>query len=402
MLEQKILKVSQINSLARKILEGNFASVLIEGEISNLAEPNSGHIYFSLKDETAQVRAVMFRQSKAMLKFQPQNGAHVIVTAQVSLYEPRGDYQLIVQQMEPAGVGVLHAKFLQLKTKLAAEGLFDIKYKKPLPKLPQSIGVITSPTGAVIRDILNVLKRRFPSAAIIVYPVQVQGKEASTQIITALQKANLRKECEVLILARGGGTLEDLWPFNEEIVARAIFASTIPIVSAVGHETDFTISDFVADVRAPTPSVAAELVVPNVLEWLNVLGNLKRRLIGSMQNKLQRINLLVLNLKKQLRHPRYYLAERMQRLDEFQHRLHLAMQHQLSRWQQRLSKIGVALDMVSPLATLERGYAVISKDDKVIKRTADVVVGDKVRARLVDGEISCQVLTTCNGKSSKF
>jgi len=389
MLEQKILKVSQINSLARKILEGNFASVLIEGEISNLAEPNSGHIYFSLKDETAQVRAVMFRQSKTMLKFQPQNGAHVIVTAQVSLYEPRGDYQLIVQQMEPAGVGVLHAKFLQLKTKLAAEGLFDIKYKKPLPKLPQSIGVITSPTGAVIRDILNVLKRRFPSAAIIVYPVQVQGKEASTQIITALQKANLR-------------TLEDLWPFNEEIVARAIFASTIPIVSAVGHETDFTISDFVADVRAPTPSVAAELVVPNVLEWLNVLGNLKRRLIGSMQNKLQRINLLVLNLKKQLRHPRYYLAERMQRLDEFQHRLHLAMQHQLSRWQQRLSKIGVALDMVSPLATLERGYAVISKDDKVIKRTADVVVGDKVRARLVDGEISCQVLTTCNGKSSKF
>jgi len=402
MLEQKILKVSQINSLARKILEGNFASVLIEGEISNLAEPNSGHIYFSLKDETAQVRAVMFRQSKTMLKFQPQNGAHVIVTAQVSLYEPRGDYQLIVQQMEPAGVGVLHAKFLQLKTKLAAEGLFDIKYKKPLPKLPQSIGVITSPTGAVIRDILNVLKRRFPSAAIIVYPVQVQGKEASTQIITALQKANLRKECEVLILARGGGTLEDLWPFNEETVARAIFASTIPIVSAVGHETDFTISDFVADVRAPTPSVAAELVVPNVLEWLNVLGNLKRRLIGSMQNKLQRINLLVLNLKKQLRHPRYYLAERMQRLDEFQHRLHLAMQHQLSRWQQRLSKIGVALDMVSPLATLERGYAVISKDDKVIKRTADVVVGDKVRARLVDGEISCQVLTTCNGKSSKF
>ncbi|HBY55763.1 MAG TPA: exodeoxyribonuclease VII large subunit [Coxiellaceae bacterium] len=402
MLEQKILKVSQINSLARKILEGNFASVLIEGEISNLAEPNSGHIYFSLKDETAQVRAVMFRQSKAMLKFQPQNGAHVIVTAQVSLYEPRGDYQLIVQRMELAGVGILHAKFLQLKTKLAAEGLFDIKYKKPLPKLPQSIGVITSPTGAVIRDILNVLKRRFPSAAIIVYPVQVQGKEASTQIITALQKANLRKECEVLILARGGGTLEDLWPFNEEIVARAIFASTIPIVSAVGHETDFTISDFVADVRAPTPSVAAELVVPNVLEWLNVLGNLKRRLIGSMQNKLQRINLLVLNLKKQLRHPRYYLAERMQRLDEFQHRLHLAMQHQLSRWQQRLSKIGVALDMVSPLATLERGYAVISKDDKVIKRTADVVVGDKVRARLVDGEISCQVLTTCNGKSSKF
>ena len=402
MLEQKILKVSQINSLARKILEGNFASVLIGGEISNLAEPNSGHIYFSLKDETAQVRAVMFRQSKAMLKFQPQNGAHVIVTAQVSLYEPRGDYQLIVQRMELAGVGILHAKFLQLKTKLAAEGLFDIKYKKPLPKLPQSIGVITSPTGAVIRDILNVLKRRFPSAAIIVYPVQVQGKEASTQIITALQKANLRKECEVLILARGGGTLEDLWPFNEEIVARAIFASTIPIVSAVGHETDFTISDFVADVRAPTPSVAAELVVPNVLEWLNVLGNLKRRLIGSMQNKLQRINLLVLNLKKQLRHPRYYLAERMQRLDEFQHRLHLAMQHQLSRWQQRLSKIGVALDMVSPLATLERGYAVISKDDKVIKRTADVVVGDKVRARLVDGEISCQVLTTCNGKSSKF
>ena len=392
MLEQKILKVSQINSLARKILESNFAGVLVEGEISNLAEPSSGHIYFSLKDETAQVRAVMFRHSKTALKFQPQNGAHVIVTANVSLYEPRGDYQLIVERMELAGVGILHAKFLQLKTKLAAEGLFDIKYKKPLPKLPQSIGVITSPTGAVIRDILNVLKRRFPSAAVIIYPVQVQGKEASTQIVDSLQKANLRKECEVLILARGGGTLEDLWPFNEETVARAIFASSIPIVSAVGHETDFTISDFVADVRAPTPSVAAELVVPDVLERLNALRNLKRRLINLMQNQLQRINLFVVNLKNRLRHPRYYLAERMQRLDEIQRRLHLAMQHQLIHWQQRLSRIGVALDVVSPLATLERGYAVISKDDKIVKKIADVAVGDKVRARLVDGELRCQVL----------
>lgn len=388
---ERILKVSQINSLARTILEANFTGILVEGEISNLAEPNSGHIYFSLKDELAQARAVMFRHHKTALKFQPKNGSHVVVTAQVSLYEPRGDYQLIIEKMELAGVGILHAKFLQLKAKLEAEGLFDVKYKKPLPKLPRCIGVITSPTGAVIRDILSVLKRRFPSVEVIIYPVQVQGGVAAAQVITALTSANIRNECEVLILARGGGSLEDLWTFNEEAVARGIFASRIPVVSAIGHETDFTIADFVADMRAPTPSAAAELVVPDIAAWYRSLDNLKRRLINLMQQRLQQCSLLLQNLKNRLRHPSYYLAEKMQRLDEVERRLSLAVRNQLSSLRQRLAKSAVALDMVSPLATLARGYAVISKDNKVVRKTTDVAIGDRVQARLVDGELRCLV-----------
>jgi exodeoxyribonuclease VII large subunit len=389
--ERKIFKVSQINAAARTILEANFECVWIEGEISNLAEPSSGHIYFSLKDEFAQVRAAMFRNRKSALKFQPKNGAHVIVAAQVSLYEPRGDYQLIVEQMEPAGAGILHAKFLRLKAKLEAEKLFATEYKKPLPKLPQCIGVITSPTGAAIRDILSVLQRRFSSVPVIIYPTQVQGNEAAPQIVAALQVANERRECDVLILARGGGALEDLWPFNEEIVARAIFASSIPIVSAVGHETDFTIADFVADVRAPTPSAAAELAVPDEAEWLAVLLGFKQRLVSSMQHKLQKANWLLENLKNRLRHPRYYLAEQAQRLDEVERRLHLVMQHQLTNWQHRLIKVSAALDLVSPLATLGRGYAIVSKNNHVVQTCKAVVVGDEIQAKLADGTLRCLV-----------
>lgn len=391
MLGKKILTVSQLNSLARKILEGNFSHVLIEGEISNLAEPGSGHIYFSLKDETAQIRAAMFRHNKKRLKFDVKNGAHVVVTAQVSLYEPRGDYQLIVEKMELAGVGALHAKFLELKEKLTKEGLFDLKKKKPLPELPKCIGVITSPTGAVIRDILNVLKRRFPSMAVIVYPVQVQGKDSASQIVDALQIANKRKECDVLILARGGGSLEDLWSFNEEDVARAVFASGIPTVSAVGHETDFTICDFVADVRAPTPSAAAELVVPDISAWLITLTNLKRRLVNLIEHKLQQNILLLVNLKSRLRHPRYYLAEKIQYVDELERRLIATLKHQLVYLKQRLVKAGSALDIVSPLATLNRGYAVITKNKKVVKKVSDVAVGDKVKVRLSDGELEAKI-----------
>jgi exodeoxyribonuclease VII large subunit len=391
MLDQKILKVSQINLLAKKILEANFTNILVEGEISNFVKPSSGHIYFSLKDETAQVRAAMFRQNNSALKFIPQNGMHVIVTAQVSLYEARGDYQLIVNRMELAGAGILHTKFLQLKTKLAAEGLFDSKYKKPLPKLPLCIGVITSPTGAVIRDILSVLKRRFPSVKVIIYPVLVQGSEAALQIVTALQKANMRHECEVLILARGGGSIEDLWPFNEEAVARAIFVSNIPIVSAVGHETDFTIADFVADMRAPTPSAAAELVVPNQLEWYRILENLNQRLINLMQYQLHRCCLLITNFKNRLRHPSYYLAEKSQRLDDYERRLSLAMQHALAYCKQHLAKISAALDAYGPLATLMRGYAIISKDNAIISKIDNIKIDDQIRAKIVDGELTCLV-----------
>jgi exodeoxyribonuclease VII large subunit len=390
-LARKIFKVSQINAAVRAILEANFEHVWIEGEISNLAEPSSGHIYFSLKDELAQVRAAMFRSKQSTLKFQPKNGARVIVIAQVSLYEPRGDYQLIVEHMELAGDGVLHAKFLQLKAKLEAEKLFDVKYKKPLPKLPQCIGVITSPTGAAIRDILSVLKRRFASAAVIIYPTQVQGNEAAAQIALALQTANMRHECDVLILARGGGTLEDLWPFNEEIVARMIFASVIPVISAVGHETDFTIADFVADMRAPTPSAAAELAVPNVMEWLATLAGFKQRLVNLMQYRLQQAQWLLENLKNRLRPPQYYLAQQAQRLDEMERRLHLVMRYQLTYWQQRLVKASAALDLVSPLATLVRGYAIVSKGNKIVQTTKDVMVGDPIQTKLADGMLCCLV-----------
>lgn len=397
MLEQKVLKVSQINLLAKKILEANFTHVLVIGEISNLVKPSSGHLYFSLKDETAQVRAVMFRQYNLGLKFIPQNGTQVIVTAEVSLYEARGDYQLIVSRMELAGAGILHAKFLQLKAKLAADGLFDAQHKKPLPKLPAAIGVITSPTGAVIRDVLHVLKRRFPSVEVIIYPVLVQGQEAAPDIVVALQRANVHKECEVLILARGGGSIEDLWPFNEEEVARAIFASHIPIISAIGHETDFTIADFVADVRAPTPSAAAELAVPDQQELLQTLENLKRRLVSLMQHKLQHLHVLFTSLKNRLRHPAYYLAEKSQRLDDYERRLGLAMRHRLVYYKQHLAKISAALSAINPLATLTRGYAIISKDKMLVYNTANVGIGDKIQVKLVDGKLECLVQEVIEG-----
>jgi exodeoxyribonuclease VII large subunit len=280
---------------------------------------------------------------------------------------------------------------LQLKTKLEQEGLFAPKYKKSLPKLPRSIGVITSPTGAAIRDILSVLKRRYLGVSIIIYPTQVQGEEAAEQIVAALQDANKRRECDVLILARGGGSLEDLWSFNEEIVARTVFASTIPIISAIGHETDFTIADFVADMRAPTPSAAAELAVPDVMAYYANVTGLKQRLINLIKHKLQQTHLLLENLKSRLRHPRYYLAEQAQRLDEVERRLHLVMQHQLAYWQYRFVQASTALDLVSPLATLVRGYAIVSKEGKVVQKTKDVVVGDKVQTKLTDGALHCAV-----------
>lgn len=388
---RKIFKVSQLNAAVRAILEANFEYIWVEGEISNLSEPSSGHIYFSLKDELAQIRAAMFRNRKTALKFQPKNGTKIIAVAQVGLYEPRGDYQLIIEQMELAGAGALHAKFLQLKAKLEAEKLFDIKHKKLLPKLPRCIGVITSPTGAAIRDILSILKRRCSGVSVIIYPTQVQGAESASQIVTALQVANERCECELLILARGGGSLEDLWSFNEEIVARAIFASAIPIISAVGHETDFTIADFVADVRAPTPSAAAELAVPNTVEWSAGLTGLKQRLINLIQHKLQQASWSVKNLKSRLRHPSYYLSQQAQRLDELEHRLHLGIQHQITYWQHRLVKATAALDLVSPLATLVRGYAIVSKNGHVVQNTQDVAIGDEIQTKLSDGVLHCLV-----------
>ena len=391
-LNRRIFKVSQINTAARIMLEANFTAILIEGEISNLAQPSSGHIYFSLKDESAQVKAAMFRHKQFGLKFKPKNGMQVIVTAQVSLYEPRGDYQIIVEHIEMAGAGILHAKFLQLKAKLEAEYLFAIEHKKPIPKTPKCIGVITSATGAAIRDILSVLKRRQPAATIIIYPTQVQGEAASGQIVSALQLANIRKECDILILARGGGSLEDLWPFNEETVARAIFASQIPIISAVGHETDFTISDFVADLRAPTPSAAAELAVPDADENLKLLQNLQQELARAIHYKLQAAKWKLQTVINLLHHPSYYITKQTQKIDYLEARLYAAIKQKLESCKQRFIKAAQSLDLISPLATLLRGYAIVTKDNHVVQSINDVATGDNIQIKLADGVLDCTII----------
>ncbi|HEX6549675.1 MAG TPA: exodeoxyribonuclease VII large subunit, partial [Gammaproteobacteria bacterium] len=283
---RQIYTVSALNRAARGLLETGLPLLWVEGELSNLARPASGHLYFSLKDASAQVRCALFRNRASLLRFTPRDGQHVLVRARVSLYEPRGDYQLQIEHMEDAGHGALQRAFEELKKKLAAEGLFDAASKKPLPAAPHTIGIVTSPSGAAIRDILSVIRRRYPVARVIVYPVPVQGEGAGAKIAAMLQTASTRAECDVLIVSRGGGSLEDLWAFHEEIVARAIHACPIPVVSGVGHEIDFTIADFVADVRAPTPTGAAELATPDSSEWLQALSNLRTRIVQAQNRSL--------------------------------------------------------------------------------------------------------------------
>jgi exodeoxyribonuclease VII large subunit len=437
--EREIYTVSRLNSEVRKLLEQEFARIWLEGELSNIARPSSGHLYFSLKDANAQIRGAMFRNRNQALRFKPAEGLQVLVRARVSLYEPRGDYQLIVDHMELAGDGMLQRAFEELKQKLAAEGLFDAAAKRELPLMPQRIGVITSPTGAAIRDVLSVLKRRFPAIPVRIYPVAVQGKEAAGEIAEALDTASKRADCDVLILARGGGSLEDLWPFNEEIVARAIHRCRIPIVSAVGHEIDFTIADFAADRRAATPSAAAELVSPDQQEWLAHM----RHLAARMQNRLQQARsgagqqLAWLEKRLQQLHPGQTLRQQAQRLDELERRSRLGIARSIShlqasllevhgrlrqhsprarigeldlRWRALARRLGVsvqsslarrqqaltvhsrALHTISPLATLERGYAIVRTPDGTIVRAAESVrPGDPVEARLARGTLQCTV-----------
>lgn len=437
-LSHEIYSVSQFNSEVRILLDETFRFIWITGEISNLSEPSSGHCYFSLKDERAQIRCALFRNTKSRLPYKLENGQQVLVQAQASLYEPRGDFQLIVQHIEPAGSGALQIAFEKLKQRLAAEGLFDAVHKKPLPLIPQRIGIITSPTGAAIRDILTVLKRRFPSVPLLIYPTAVQGAQAASQIENAIQLANQHRFCDVLIVARGGGSLEDLWPFNEERVARAIFHSEIVIVSGVGHEVDFTIADFVADLRAATPSAAAECVVPDQTEWRHRLTQLKLRLAKTMQQELKHQQLHLEHLQKRLRHPQILLQDQMQKIDQleinllriFTHNLrnkcHLlerviaqfhhqtpikniqiyfvalknlseqlmnSMQRILQQHQQQLQTLAGSIQIVSPLHTLERGYAILTQKDRhaVIRTTHQLKIGDSILARLADGELECTV-----------
>ena len=420
------------------LLERGFGSLWLEAEISNLARPSSGHWYFSLKDANAQVRCAMFRQRNMLCSFAPRDGQKVLVKARIGLYEPRGEYQLIVDHMEDSGLGALKRQFEELSAKLAAEGLFAADRKRTLPKLPKRIGVITSPTGAAIQDILHVLARRFPAAAVLIYPVPVQGAQAAAEIIAALELAGRRADCEVLILARGGGSLEDLWAFNDERLARAIVASPIPVITGIGHEIDFTIADFAADVRAPTPSAAAEVVVPHAEEWLAAFVRLGTRLQRDMRRRLEehRERLRWLTGRAALVSPAARLDAQAQRLDELEQCLVRALRqaihvrraafadHQSRLWRaspaarlrdaaarhaallarlraagieqahrarERLLPLVRTLQAVSPLATLERGYAIVSTGGRILRSAAEVEPGTIVEARLAQGSLRAKV-----------
>ncbi|UZK03847.1 exodeoxyribonuclease VII large subunit [Venatoribacter cucullus] len=348
-----VFTVSQLNQRARQLLEISFASVRVEGEISNLSRPSSGHWYFTLKDSAAQVRCAMFRSRTALLRFQPKEGDKIELRGKVSLYENRGDYQLIVDSMQPAGEGALLLAFQQLKERLALEGLFDTAYKKTLPPV-RRIGVITSPTGAAIHDILTVLARRDPSLEVDIYPTAVQGKEATAQIVAAIERANRDQRVDALIVGRGGGSLEDLWCFNEEAVARAIFQSQLPVISAVGHEVDVTIADFVADARAPTPSAAAELVSTDRNERLQQLQQLQQRLNHSLQRLLPRWQQQLHYWQQRLRAPGQLLQQRTQQLDQLELRLQRALHQRLQQQQSRVKAVQQALKQQHPQRQLQQ------------------------------------------------
>lgn len=436
-----VYTVSRLNREVRALLEGSFPLIWLEAEISNLARPASGHWYFTLKDENAQVRAAMFRNRNRLLRFAPQNGMQVLVRARIGLYEARGEFQLIVEHMEEAGDGALRRAFEALRNRLDAEGLFAMERKRPLPRLPARIGVITSPTGAALRDILTTLRRRFPGIPVIVYPVPVQGENAAPEIARMLALAGERAESDVLILARGGGSLEDLWAFNEEVVARALAACPLPVVTGIGHEVDFTIADFVADQRAPTPTAAAELLTPDRREWAHRVQQLMNRLERAGIGRLQRLEQHLRWLRSRLPHPARRIENALQRLDELalrrdqaighrlrheasrlallhhrlrqqaplprlaRHRLALdhlqgrlaqAMQSGLKDRQARLHALGQTLDAVSPLATLSRGYAIVQRadDGRLVRRHADVAPGERITARLGEGRLLATVEET--------
>ncbi len=412
--EREIFSPSELTRLARDLLEDTFPQIWVEGEISNFSKPASGHLYFSLKDAQAQIRCAMFKPRSTYLRFKPVDGMRVLARARVSLYEARGEFQLIVEHLEEGGEGALLRAFEELKAKLAAEGLFDAAKKRMLPKLPRRIGVITSPTGAAIRDVLSVLARRFPLAEVDILPVPVQGKEAPPAIITALNAASKANRHDVLLLTRGGGSLEDLWAFNDEGVARAIRASKIPVVSAIGHEVDFTIADFAADLRAPTPSAAAELLVPDATDLAHLLDRDRQRLEHALSRQLhsaaQRVDHAQARLRAQ--HPRNRLRTGSERLTQLRARLqaqhphaNLRAQHDglralrrrlrattgygLALRSQHLTELARTLNAVSPLATLQRGYAIVLErdSDRVVRSAEQARAMQRFDVRFADGNL---------------
>jgi exodeoxyribonuclease VII large subunit len=436
---RSVYTVSSLNQEVRVLLERGLGVVWVEGELSNFSQPSSGHWYFSLKDRASQVRCAMFRVKNTVLGFTPKAGQHVIARGRVSLYEPRGEYQLIVDHLEEAGVGALQREFERLKAKLAAEGLFATERKRKLPRFPRRIAVVTSPSGAAVRDVLNILARRFPSAAVMVYPTAVQGAAAAPAIVQALQLASARMDCDVLILARGGGSLEDLWSFNDEQVARAIRACAVPVVTGIGHEIDFTIADFAADARAPTPSGAAELVAPDRVACLEALTRMEERLSACVRRELRTVSSRFANVGARLKqaHPGMRLVHRAQRLDDLEQRLtgaahavlhtrrhrlndaftrllqhsperlareyrrrhegldsrlHRAMSDYLARRSHRVDLAYRTLQTASPLATLARGFAIVTRaDGTLVTDAGSVPAGEEIEARLASGRLRARV-----------
>ena len=439
--EIKIISVTELNKLAKSLLENGIPKLWIEGEISNLARPASGHIYFSLKDEMSQIRCAWFKKRQSINVNDFSNGMKMLALGKISLYQPRGEYQFIIEKMETAGEGDLKRKYEELKQKLFNEGLFDRERKLEIPKLPKKIGVITSPSGAAIRDVLSILKRRFPLLPIVIFPITVQGDNAAPDIENALKNANLRADCDVLILTRGGGSLEDLWAFNEEIVARAIHASKIPIISAIGHETDTTIADFVSDIRAPTPSGAAEIVTPDQnellkllktlfgriehetnqyinsksqsMDWLSkrlsqsnpimtvrkqieISGNLRKLLFSSIGRNLSIHSKAVDSLKFRLNSssPKLEIQKAISHLSEMQLKITTSTKSSVTKLNSQLTALGKTLDSLSPLKTLDRGYAVArdSKTKKIISNSEKVSINSQIDIKLAKGEIAAKVI----------
>lgn len=387
-----ILSVSELNLRAKNLLETGLGTVQITGEISNWTRASSGHCYFSLKDEEAQVRCACFRTNAIRLNFTPENGLSVILEAQVTLYLNRGDYQLIVSRMEPAGQGLLALKFEQLKKKLASQGLFDEKNKKAIPKLPRRIAVVTSPTGAAFQDIKNVLARRFPLIPITLFPCLVQGAEAPKSLCQAITKADADRRCDVIILARGGGSIEDLWAFNNETLAYEIAQCATPIISGVGHEIDFTIADFVADLRAPTPSAAAEQAVPDQIAFLHQLQTSENHLIEKFERLLERRYTTLHQLQGKLKDPKALLQNQMQRLDYAQQQLFSALEKYLTGRRSELQTLAAVLDQQNPLKLLKRGYVVLRHNGEPVTSKEQVKPSDKITAEMRDGLLE---LTVC-------
>ena len=392
-----ILTISALADLIKDTLEDNFAQVWLRGEISNLSIPASGHWYFTLKDNNSQLRCAMFRTTNRRVVFRPENGQQVICQGRVSLYAQRGDVQFIGNTMEVEGIGGLQLAYEQLKEALELEGLFEAHHKQTLPPHPHTIGVVTSATGAAIHDILNVLTRRCAGVRIILRPVLVQGDQAANDVADAIDEFNHHQQADVLIVGRGGGSIEDLQSFNTEIVARAIYASQIPVISAVGHETDYTIADLVADQRAPTPSAAAELVVKNRLELEQHLDQLSLRLRSSMLNKLQRVKDKQQNLSERLRSPHQLLKLKQQRFSALEQRLLSAFERHYTQRRQHLLNLSSQLDLLSPLHTLERGFATVSltvKPKQMVRTVNQLHPGDSISLRLCDGQVTAKVTTT--------